>query len=133
MDGARDRNRTDTFLSELGILSPVRLPVSPPGRAGKQSITNISVRTRRNRKPTREQRAFHWRASFIKSTSSRRHSILVIFYLWVDESTVKLFASTNTPDVFSASCIEPDSADVSFARYRLAASTVPETVTTSRL
>jgi hypothetical protein len=33
--GARDRNRTDTPLSGPGILSPVRLPVSPPGRAGK--------------------------------------------------------------------------------------------------
>jgi hypothetical protein len=31
LDGARDRNRTDTTLSSLGILSPVRLPVSPPG------------------------------------------------------------------------------------------------------
>ena len=30
--GARDRNRTGTSLSGLGILSPVRLPVSPPGR-----------------------------------------------------------------------------------------------------
>ena len=30
--GARDRNRTDTSLSRPGILSPVRLPVSPPGR-----------------------------------------------------------------------------------------------------
>jgi hypothetical protein len=29
--GARDRNRTDTPLSGPGILSPVRLPVSPPG------------------------------------------------------------------------------------------------------
>ena len=29
--GARDRNRTGTSLSGLGILSPVRLPVSPPG------------------------------------------------------------------------------------------------------
>ena len=31
-DGARGRNRTVTALSNLGILSPVRLPVSPPGR-----------------------------------------------------------------------------------------------------
>ena len=30
--GARDRNRTGTSLSRPGILSPVRLPVSPPGR-----------------------------------------------------------------------------------------------------
>ena len=30
--GARDRNRTGTDLSALGILSPVRLPVSPPGQ-----------------------------------------------------------------------------------------------------
>ncbi len=29
--GARGRNRTGTILSNLGILSPVRLPVSPPG------------------------------------------------------------------------------------------------------
>jgi hypothetical protein len=33
--GARDQNRTGTSLSRPGILSPVRLPVSPPGRAGK--------------------------------------------------------------------------------------------------
>jgi hypothetical protein len=32
LDGARDRNRTDTLLSEPGILSPVRMTVSPPGR-----------------------------------------------------------------------------------------------------
>src|SRR5205809_802960 len=31
--GARDRNRTGTSLSGPGILSPVRLPVSPPGHA----------------------------------------------------------------------------------------------------
>src|SRR5438552_2670453 len=30
--GARDRNRTGTSLSGPGILSPVRLPVSPPGQ-----------------------------------------------------------------------------------------------------
>ena len=44
--GARDRNRTDTTLSSLGILSPVRLPVSPPGRAGKlsKSIYQFDVR-----------------------------------------------------------------------------------------
>ena len=30
--GARDRNRTGTSLSGLGILSLVRLPVSPPGQ-----------------------------------------------------------------------------------------------------
>jgi hypothetical protein len=32
LSGARDRNRTGTSLSGPGILSPVRLPVSPPGR-----------------------------------------------------------------------------------------------------
>ena len=31
LSGARDRNRTGTSLSGPGILSPVRLPVSPPG------------------------------------------------------------------------------------------------------
>jgi hypothetical protein len=30
--GARDRNRTDTPFWGPGILSPVRLPVSPPGQ-----------------------------------------------------------------------------------------------------
>jgi hypothetical protein len=40
--GARDRNRTGTFLSELGILSPVRLPVSPPGRTDcSQCISSL--------------------------------------------------------------------------------------------
>ena len=32
LDGARGRNRTVTPLSGPGILSPVRLPVSPPGQ-----------------------------------------------------------------------------------------------------
>jgi hypothetical protein len=32
LSGARRRNRTVTELSPLGILSPVRLPVSPSGR-----------------------------------------------------------------------------------------------------
>ena len=36
---ARDRNRTDTSLSGPGILSPVRLPVSPPGHVDSQAFT----------------------------------------------------------------------------------------------
>ena len=36
--GARGRNRTVTPLSGPGILSPVRLPVSPPGRVENADI-----------------------------------------------------------------------------------------------
>ena len=54
-------------------------------------------------------------------------------YLCVDEAILTLLARTKTPDVFWASCMDPDSADVVCAMYRLAASTVPEMVTTSPL
>jgi hypothetical protein len=41
--GARGRNRTVTPLSGPGILSPVRLPVSPPGPGREVVEVNISV------------------------------------------------------------------------------------------
>ena len=41
--GARGGNRTRTTLSGLGILSPVRLPVSPPGRHADASTASTSI------------------------------------------------------------------------------------------
>ena len=45
--GARRRNRTVTSCYGPGILSPVRLPVSPSGRAGKllKIVYQLTVRT----------------------------------------------------------------------------------------
>src|SRR3990172_4927311 len=44
LHGARGGNRTPTARKGLGILSPVRLPVPPPGRTWKTYHKNSGVR-----------------------------------------------------------------------------------------
>jgi hypothetical protein len=42
--GARGRNRTVTAREGLGILSPVRLPVSPPGQGDEAILVSHKKR-----------------------------------------------------------------------------------------